>query len=588
MKLETKTHSTSLDPELQSKDSVSTTCQNCQKDFTIEPDDFSFYEKIKVPPPTFCPECRLTRRLVWRNMRSLYKRECGLCKKNLISCYKEDVCPVYCVECFNGDGWDQYAHAQELDHSRDFFSQIYNLFKLQPRVYQLRIGTIINGDYGNYVGNSKNSYMCFSSIDNEDVIYSENIDRSRDTLDSLSVADLEQCSWNIFSTKNYNSQFMLRTNSCIDSSFLYDCVNCQNCCLSSNLRNQQYIFRNKKLNKETYREALDGLHLETYSGFKKAENEFIDLYKNAIHKYAQIISSPNSTGDWILNSKNIFKSFNILDSSEDVRYCMRFVKGKDIFDCTYGVSGEFLYECTGVGSNSYNQLFSMLCFGSKDILYSISCRNCSDCFGCVGLKNAQYCILNKQYSKEEYFELLPKIIKHMTDMPYIDKMNRIYKYGEFFPFEFSPFGYNETIAIDIFPINKEKSITMGYNWKERGDRNYSGLVSSRDLPDSISDIQDLILSQVISCLNNGKQEFQCTNAFKIVSDELRFYREKKLPLPRYCPNCRHYQRLVYRNPMKLWHRKCMKDKCQNEFETSYAPDRPEIVYCEKCYQQEVY
>jgi hypothetical protein len=42
------------------------------------------------------------------------------------------------------------------------------------------------------------------------------------------------------------------------------------------------------------------------------------------------------------------------------------------------------------------------------------------------------------------------------------------------------------------------------------------------------------------------------------------------------------------NPPKLWHRKCMKEGCQNEFETSYAPERPEIVYCEKCYQQEVY
>ncbi len=30
-----------------------------------------------------------------------------------------------------------------------------------------------------------------------------------------------------------------------------------------------------------------------------------------------------------------------------------------------------------------------------------------------------------------------------------------------------------------------------------------------------------------------------------------------------------------------------KGRCPNEFETSYAPDRPEIVYCESCYQSEV-
>ena len=43
-----------------------------------------------------------------------------------------------------------------------------------------------------------------------------------------------------------------------------------------------------------------------------------------------------------------------------------------------------------------------------------------------------------------------------------------------------------------------------------------------------------------------------------------------------------------RGPVKLWHRKCMNKGCNNEFETSYAPERPEIVYCESCYNQEVY
>ncbi|KKT22561.1 MAG: hypothetical protein UW08_C0006G0001, partial [Parcubacteria group bacterium GW2011_GWB1_43_8b] len=67
------------------------------------------------------------------------------------------------------------------------------------------------------------------------------------------------------------------------------------------------------------------------------------------------------------------------------------------------------------------------------------------------------------------------------------------------------------------------------------------------------------------------------------------------------------QRLKQRNPLKLWHRHCQcKGKksenntytntithqhgdspCPNEFETSYSPDRPEIVYCEQCYNAEI-
>ncbi len=113
-------------------------------------------------------------------------------------------------------------------------------------------------------------------------------------------------------------------------------------------------------------------------------------------------------------------------------------------------------------------------------------------------------------------------------------------------------------------------------------------MQSVDLPDSIEDVSDDILNEVISCPNDGDQMKQCTSAFKIVPAELQFYKQKNLPLPRFCPNCRHYERLKYRNPMKLWKRGCMKENCNNQFETSYAPERVEKIYCEKCYQQEVY
>jgi adenine specific DNA methylase Mod len=109
-------------------------CQNCKQDFNIEPDDFSFYEKIKVPPPTFCPGCRTIRRLVWRNVRSLYKRECELCKKSLISMYSDDGAPVMCTDCFNGDGWEQYRYAKDVDWSQDFLrhSHAYISFASAP------------------------------------------------------------------------------------------------------------------------------------------------------------------------------------------------------------------------------------------------------------------------------------------------------------------------------------------------------------------------------------------------------------------------------------------------------------------------
>jgi hypothetical protein len=213
----------------------------------------------------------------------------------------------------------------------------------------------------------------------------------------------------------------------------------------------------------------------------------------------------------------------------------------------------------------------------------------------VGLKNAQYCILNKQYSKEKYTETVTRLKQSMFDNPYIDSKERKYVYGDFYPFEFSPFGYNETVALDYFPLNRDEAKDLGYPWKEAETKNYSVTKDSSNLPDSIDEVDDSILNETIACPNQGDQMYQCTTAFKIVPTELQFYRQKKLPLPRYCPNCRHYKRLKYRNPMHLYARECTcglpnhnhGEKCQNQFQTTYSPDRPEKVYCESCYQKEV-
>ncbi|MCX6791410.1 MAG: hypothetical protein NTV62_04500, partial [Candidatus Gribaldobacteria bacterium] len=153
---------------------------------------------------------------------------------------------------------------------------------------------------------------------------------------------------------------------------------------------------------------------------------------------------------------------------------------------------------------------------------------------------------------------------------------------------------------------------QGYSWREPEERNYQITLKTDQTPDNIKDVNDSILNEVIECANapssakaSAWQVSQCTEAFRIIPQELQFYKKMNLPLPRLCPNCRHYQRLKQRNPLKLWKRQCMcnvlgqtsynntcehnhgNNPCPNTFETSYAPERPEIVYCEECYLKEV-
>jgi len=202
------------------------------------------------------------------------------------------------------------------------------------------------------------------------------------------------------------------------------------------------------------------------------------------------------------------------------------------------------------------------------------------------LINAKFCIFNKQYTEDEYHVLVAKIKQHMMDMPYIDQQGRVFAYGEFFPYDMSPFGYNETNAHDFFNLSKEKALEKGYRWFDRPKREYTATKNSIELPDGIDDVESSITNEVISCPNNGNPDFQCATAYRITADELQFYKLKKLPLPRYCPNCRHYARLKYRNPMRLVTRTCS-NGCGNTFQTTYTPNRPEKVYCESCYQKAV-
>jgi hypothetical protein len=359
--------------------------------------------------------------------------------------------------------------------------------------------------------------------------------------------------------------------------------------MSANLRNKRFVFRNIQYAEADYKKLIAEEGMSKYSSSEKLLEEFELLKKKSIHKYAKIIKSIGCTGNSISNSHNVKESYYISSEAEDSKYCYRGHHFKDVYDESFVVEVELAYEAANVGFGVARTKLSLnLSYSINEVSYCESCYTSSYLFGCVGLRNKQYCIFNKQYTKEEYEVLVPKIIQHMNGMPFVDKKGRVYKYGEFFPTELSTFAYNETLAQEYFPLSKEEALAKGYNWRESDTKNYITTMSANDLPDDIKDVADLVINEVISCVHKDKEcQEMCTTAFKIIPQELALYRKMGLPLPRLCPNCRHFSRLKKTNPLRLWHRKCMKPGCANEFETSYAPDRQEIVYCESCYNQEV-
>ncbi len=527
---------------------------------------------------------------------------------------------VYCNQCWWGDKWDPLDYGVNYDFSKPFFVQFKELLERVP-LEPLFNRNAVRSDYCNHTEDMKNCYLSFASIWNENVSYSKGAMNCKDSFDIFSGNKCELSYENTGCEECYRLFFSRYSYSCRDSAFLVDCRGCSNCFGCINLRSKSYYIFNQPYTKEEYFEKIKEFNLGSFKSIQKIKSRFAELCAKQPYRYAHIVNSPNSTGEIIDNCKNCKWCFDVTDNVEDCRYVINCVKNlKDSRICYGAGIGELMYQSidTGIG---ISKVFSVVVSrNGTNFYYALSSYGSSDTFGCIGLRNKQYCILNKQYSKEEYETLLPKIIEHMNSMPYVDKRGIIYKYGEFFSSEIAPFAYNETIAQEYFPLTKEEATSKGYKWKEPEQRNYEITIKSENLPDDIKDINESILKEVIECKHwqsspsTGSGQTakavcnqQCTQAFRIIPDELSFYKRMNLALPRLCPNCRHYERLSQKHPMKLWHRKCQcagakseneiysntiahqhgAEHCPNEFETSYAPERSEIVYCENCYNSEV-
>ncbi len=560
-------------------------CQNCKNDFTIESDDFAFYDKMKVPPPTFCPECRFKRRLAFMNVYSLYKRPCDKCGVSTVSMFHKDKKQiVYCSKCWWADDWDGTENAMDYDPNRNFLEQFYELKQKTPHMaLDTLFSSLVNTSYTNYSSHLKNTYALFFADYAESSFYSDFLNTIKDTSDCHRIRESELCYGSVGMFKCFGCLYSLECDSSVNLIFSKNCSNCTDCFGCMNLKNKSYNIFNNQYSKEEYFAFIKDINIsshQTYLKYKKQAEDFWLTQPN--RSYYGNSLNVNVSGNYVYESRNA-KDVYQGTSIENSRY-VQFISvpsTKDSYDYTcWGGNSERAYEALIAGHGTYDIKFSIAsypdCMSNEYCYYASSCKNV---FGCVNLKKKTYSILNKEYPKEEYEKLREQIIEDMKNHPYKDKNGLTYSYGEFFPLELSSFGYNETMAQQYFPITQEEAAASGYNWFNSIPNEYTPTILAVDLPDSISDLSDPeVLKEVIKC--------SCGRCYQIVQGEVNVLRKLNLPLPHKCPECRRLERFSHVLPPKEYDRKCA--KCSIDIKTSYAPDRPEVIYCEKCYQQEVY
>ncbi|MBT3704641.1 hypothetical protein HOG17_02560 [Candidatus Peregrinibacteria bacterium] len=390
------------------------TCPLTNKQFTIDPEDLAFYKKQGVPPPTLCPDERQRRRLMFRNERNLYPRKDSMTGETIISRWTDDTpFPVYDSKNWWSDKFDGLEYGQDFDFNRPFFEQFEKLRNRVPRIALYNFDSV-NSEYTNHSGYNKNCYMCFNIGKLEDCYYVTNysID-NKDCCDCYAI-ERSQLLYECFMCDNcYSSKHLVNCNGCRDSNFLFDCRNCQNCFMCWNLRSKKYCIHNEQKSKEEYETYMANLDLSSHQQFSQLAKEFKDNIKHkATHKAAFITKSENCTGDYITNSKNAHMSYYVIDC-EDVKYCYDIYGAKDCYD-SYEPAWkvERLYETHACNETQF-MIGCDTCIRSAFLNYCDNCHNSKHLTGCISLKKNEYCILNKQYTRKEYEELLPRIKEHM-------------------------------------------------------------------------------------------------------------------------------------------------------------------------------
>ncbi|MFA5916888.1 MAG: hypothetical protein WC850_01485 [Candidatus Gracilibacteria bacterium] len=411
----------------------------------------------------------------------------------------------------------------DYDFSKNIFENI-RLLKQKTDFPNLSTyGGAENCDFADTTHNTKNAYLTFGATwDNENILYSSCIKgKCVDVFNSVMVQDCSEniyfCNGIIKGYKIFYSKFIMNSNNIWFSRNLNGCSECIFC---DSLDNKKYCIKNKQLDEKIYFEEKEKI--------LKNKNSFLDIY-NKIPSDGKNFGSTDVEGNFIINSQNVSNGHLVyqVKNGNNLVIVGSEVGNENMFDIFTGGSSNSsdMYGCcmTGTTQNIYiGESIGM----SSNIYYSFNIQDCSFCHGCIGLKNKSFCILNKQYTKEEWYELTDKIFA---------QMERDGILGEFFPGSLNPLYFNDTMAYLIDDsFTKEEVEKDGYMWREENIK--------VDIPEGVDVIKVEKLDKYQGYDENGKWQIDKEvlkkvikdkkgNIYKIVPIEYDFLIKHSLPLP---------------------------------------------------------
>lgn len=488
-------------------------CKISGKSFEISDFEKELRQKLNAPLPDKLPKYTFQELAAFWHHFAIHKRKCDLTGKTIISAFDEN-CPY---PVWDRDYWIKNSDPPqaEFDFNKPFFDQLWELFQTCPIPHNVGLHNQ-NCEYTDDWWYSKNCYLCHSGVRCENCYYCYRTVNLKDCMycvfcfDSELSIDLINCH-NCFSVK-----YALNCRNCRDSAFLFDCFNCHDCLFCWNLRNKEYCIENKQYSRKEYEKEKQKFNFSSRKSYNDYKKKFLSEIKSkAWWKAANIEKSENSIGNHLENCKNCINCFYISDAEDCVNAFRGGVLMKDCLDVASQFNGERLYYSSMAQDHCYEIRFSVNIVNSKYMEYCAHCLNCQYCFGCCGLVNKKYCILNKQYSQEEYLSKVSKI--H-------EKMEKDGILHQFFPKYFAASAYDESLAGFHWPLSLEEQKKQGFRIKILKEQPHDDFLSPENIPDTPNEASEDICQQTFWD-DKAKRQFQITKI------DLDFCLKNKVPLP---------------------------------------------------------
>jgi len=544
-------------------------CLDCKKEYSFSELEKEKYKSVDILPSTRCFECRTVQRTAFWMFGKFRKGTSDYSGNSMITMMPENArYPIYTRDEWWSDDWDAMQNGKDYDPNRTLFEQLKELQEKTPRPHQIGQHNT-DCDWCDDMWNSKNCYLTRSAVRCENLFYGCRVVDTKDSFDISHSYNMQNSYDCLYSFDSHNLNIAQMCRNCIDSFFLYDCRGCSDCFMCWNLRNKKYCIENVQYSKEEYFGKLKEYDLGSHKGLSTLRDTFHNhIVNDAVHKDNFNVNSAGCIGNFLNDCKQCINTF-AFEESEDSVNMLRGLKVKDCID----VVGSWEIELSGniVACTAGYQLKHSSWSEGRYSEYLDLCYDCENCFACVGLRKKKYCILNKQYTEEEYFTLKSQII---------GDMHKNNDYGQFLPWSMSLGPYNFSTAMIYFDhISREEVLQRGGYWQDDPMTQTDGMVATEFLPDTVLEADDKVCTQALLCPKSGHR-------FNIAAQELVFHKRKNIALPRTHFDVRTLNRM--RTISSLIARDAVCCYCDKKVAHYYEKNNNyRKIACTKCYQSEI-